>query len=385
MTSPSEQVYDYKIGYLVLNDIFEIFSKISIYQVCVGVNRVVFKTLKSRSVSGAVLFGVLISLVTGLLERHVISILEVRYYGFPLIWRITNLNGPTEYVLTNFTIDTLIWAAVSLLVFFLSQMVKNLQITTPTNFRSDKEVESNERKFHAFFLYFLALAFLMKVAGEFVHEVLGHGMFALLFGGRIVEVNISLLWPYRLSGIEISGNFEDWQQLWIDGGGILICLIVSCIIQVLLWKLKNWHFTAPLFWLAFWTSLNPAGYLIIGGIKPFGDILDLISKGILSQSEYLVIGLLVFSLTFFSLSGVLENIVRHTGFIRNKKLLRAFISILWLTIPFVTLMAITGLGFLRSYSLTLFAISFIPSLVALVLPENLLSTVKNRFSYLRRE
>jgi len=52
-----------------------------------------------------------------------------------------------------------------------------------------------------FLAEFLLIAFIMKIAGEFVHEVFGHGLFVLLFGGRIIQVYLSILWPYELSYI----------------------------------------------------------------------------------------------------------------------------------------------------------------------------------------
>jgi hypothetical protein len=220
-----------------------------------------------------------------------------------------------------------------------------------------------------FLIYILVLAFIMKIASEFIHEALGHGLFAILFGGRITSLNISILWPYRLSGIGISGNFEAWQLPWIDVGGILVCLIVSFIMQgFLFWKVKNWRLSVPLFWLAFWTFLNPVGYLIIGGIKPFGDIYQLIAHGVLSQSSSLIIGLISFAFTFFSLSRIFQNIMRDVGFVKNKNPLRIALSLLWLIIPLVTLMALAGLGFLSSYSLLLAAISFVPSILIFILP-----------------
>ena len=48
-----------------------------------------------------------------------------------------------------------------------------------------------------FFAEFLLMAFFMKIIGEFVHEVMGHGLFVTLRGGgRITEVYLSILWPY---------------------------------------------------------------------------------------------------------------------------------------------------------------------------------------------
>ena len=52
-----------------------------------------------------------------------------------------------------------------------------------------------------FFAEFLTTALVMKIMGEFVHEFMGHGLFVLLFGGRIIQVYLSILWPYELSYI----------------------------------------------------------------------------------------------------------------------------------------------------------------------------------------
>ena len=322
------------------------------------------KSVPSKFFLGAVICSVLISLVTGLFERNVVSIPEVRLYGYPFIWRITNLFGPTEYILGNLALDAVVWAIISLLAVFIVQRVGTRFFKT-----SDTPIEKGSLR--AFLAYFLLLAFIQKAVGEFVHEVLGHGLFATLFGGRILRINISLLWPYRLSGIEFTGNFDVWHRPWIDGGGLLVCLTVSCIIQVFLrWKVKNWCVAVPLFWLAFWTFVNPVGYLIVGGIKPFGDILQLIAEGVLSQTSSLAMGLIIFALAFFSLSRIFNDIMRNIGFIENKTQLRISLSLLWMITPLITLMAITGLGFPSSYSLFLLAISFVPSILALVLPWN---------------
>ncbi|HIE18928.1 TPA: hypothetical protein EYP75_04300 [Candidatus Bathyarchaeota archaeon] len=157
---------------------------------------------------------------------------------------------------------------------------------------------------------FLLIAFIMKIAGEFVHEVIGHGLFVLLFGGRIIRVYLSILWPYELSYIRWSGNLENWQIIWIEGGGILTCTIVSVILQILLLLnvVKNWRMLTPIFWLAFWTFLNPAGYLILGGISLFGDIVALIARGALTRTSSIMIGLAIFLGSFISISIISKSL-----------------------------------------------------------------------------
>ena len=109
-----------------------------------------------------------------------------------------------------------------------------------------------------FLMVFLPLGFVAKILGEVVHEVMGHGLFVVAFGGRITNINISLLWPYKLSGIGFShppGGFQPWQEILVDGGGIIICLAVSFIVQLILLlsfsKRGNWVVSSMLFWLAF--------------------------------------------------------------------------------------------------------------------------------------
>jgi len=121
-------------------------------------------TSKSRPIFGAAICGVFISLATGLYERDIISILEVRYYGYPLIWRITNLNGPTEYVLTHLAIDAVVWVALSLMALFILQKVGSHLL------KNSADAAIKERGIRAFLAYFLVLAFVMKAVGEFIHD-----------------------------------------------------------------------------------------------------------------------------------------------------------------------------------------------------------------------
>ncbi len=229
-----------------------------------------------------------------------------------------------------------------------------------------------------FLTTFFFLAPVMKITGEFVHEVMGHGFFVILFGGKIVRIYISLLWPYELSNIVWNGNFEAWQMPWIDGGGILVCLIVSCALQIplLLGIVRDWRFSSPLFWLAFWTFLNPTGYLIMGGIRPFGDVAALIGESALTQGTAIMMGLIIFLAAFFSLSKIFRDILLKVGIIKRNRDLRISLGLFWLLIPLTTAMTLMGLN----QPLFYLPISFIPIILALItssiLPINLPSNEK---------
>jgi hypothetical protein len=216
---------------------------------------------------------------------------------------------------------------------------------------------------------FLFLAFVMKVIGELVHEVMGHGFCVLLFGGEITRVHISLLWPYELSYIVWTGNFEAWQMPWIHGGGILVCLIVSGVLQALLLLgiVKDRRLSASLLWLSFWTFLNPTGYLIMGGIRPFGDVAALIAEGVLTQGGSLLIGVVIFLAAFFSLSKIFKDLIINAGLVRSIADLRVALSLFWLLIPLVTAISCLGMRVPSFYLQIFIAMSLIPVMATFII------------------
>jgi len=232
-----------------------------------------------------------------------------------------------------------------------------------------------------FLMVFLSLGFVTKILGEVVHEVMGHGLFVLAFGGRITSIKISLLWPYELSGIGFAppaGGFLHWQRVLVDGGGILMCLIVSFVLQAILLssvsKRAHWVVSSALFWLAFWTFINPAGYLVVGGIKPFGDVANLISAGVMTKELAFILGLLIFLVSLFTLSIILRNVLRKAGV---KEDARWSIVLFWLIVPLLTLVSVVGLG----QPLLIALLGFIPVLAAcagLLLHNVILSRRKKR-------
>jgi hypothetical protein len=232
-----------------------------------------------------------------------------------------------------------------------------------------------------FLAVFLSLGFVTKILGEVVHEVMGHGLFVVAFGGRITNVSISLLWPYKLSQVGFappSSGFLPWQEVLVDGGGVLVCLIVSFILQLILLlsvsKRAHWVVSSALFWLAFWTFINPAGYLVVGGIKPFGDVANLISAGVMTKEIAFILGLLVFLVSLFTLSIILRNVLRKAGVNQDA---RWSIVLFWLVVPLLTFFSVVGLG----QPLLIALLGFIPVLAAcagLLLHNLILSRRKKR-------
>lgn len=213
-----------------------------------------------------------------------------------------------------------------------------------------------------FTLAFLIAGFMMKVVGEAVHELLGHGSFVLLFGGQITHFYISLLWPYEFSYVGWSiPSATPGQMTWIIGGGILVSVIVSYSIQILLLRKQiRWQFSVPLFWLSFWCYISSTGYLIISGALPFGDVEELIHLGVLTSSFALMIGTALFLTGFLFLS----KILRKTLTIYLKQKTRWWILIFWFVIPVLVGLTMAGRGMFH-FLIVLF--SFIPILLSYLL------------------
>lgn len=88
-------------------------------------------------------------------------------------------------------------------------------------------------------LTFSISGFVVKIVGEIVHELPGHGSLVLLFGGQVTNVFISVLWPFELPYVRWSiPNATLGKIAWIMAGGILASAIVSYCIQVVLLQEK---------------------------------------------------------------------------------------------------------------------------------------------------
>jgi len=219
-----------------------------------------------------------------------------------------------------------------------------------------------ERNVAGFFLLFVAFGLLTKVFSELFHE-LGHGVFVLLYGGRIVQIYVSLPWPYEQSYIRwvLPPSLSSEALALIYAGGIIVNLLLSFSIQFFLLKRKShWKLSSMLVWLSFWCYVNSTGYLLLGGFSPFGDVRALINLGVLTASFSLVLGTVLFLLGFVLLSKVLLGIFK-VFFTREAA--KFAVNVFWIQIPILFALATFRVG----VSLQLLAVSFIPVVFSLVL------------------
>lgn len=216
-----------------------------------------------------------------------------------------------------------------------------------------------------FIAVFLVSGFFMKVVSEFVHEFFGHGLPNLLLGGTIEELHISVWWPYEFSYIkmQVPDTITFPQMVWLSAGGIITCAIVSFLTQAfLLFKRKiAWYSAIVGFWFAFWTLVNSAGYLIIGGVTPFGDVYGLIMYGVLTNFLAIIIGGTMFFIGFVALSWILRKTLRN-AFSLKKASLGVFLF--WFIIPVLVAIMLISPDYQLSVQFSLFPLTFIPALAS---------------------
>lgn len=319
------------------------------------------KKIVSETTKNFIIFilpALIITVITGLVQNpQEASVIGAYYYGYPFHFLIRMpLLNQTRFIPLNFVKDLLFYWLGTVILFILFKILSG---------RREKAEGILEGHHSGFLIIFLLSGFFTKIISEFIHEVLGHGLFVILFGGNITSINISILWPYNFSSIGWAGSFYAWQMSWIQSGGILVCLIVSAFLQALLLLniVRGTRLASVFFWLSFWTFLNSSGYLIIGGINPFGDVEYLISAGILTQPLSLLIGLAVFFVAFFTLSWIYIRILSRAELINGERSIRFSLALFWLLVLPITFLALAG----RGWSFTYLPLSLVPTAIVFIL------------------
>ncbi|NWF86371.1 hypothetical protein HXY32_00920 [Candidatus Bathyarchaeota archaeon] len=221
---------------------------------------------------------------------------------------------------------------------------------------------SQKRKI--FLSVFVVAALAAKIVAEFTHEILGHGSLVLLFGGEITSIYISVLWPYDVSyiGWILPSDVTTAQLVLIYAGGILACMFASFVTQtfLLLKKKVQWHYVVLFFWFAFWTLVNSTGYLIIGGLSPFGDVNELIVLGVLTKFLSFALGLIFFSIGFIGLSWILRKTLLEVFSAERASL---GVILFWLILPALVMVMLANPE--RNLQASYIPLTFIPTVLSL--------------------
>lgn len=82
------------------------------------------RTRRLRLPLYAIICGIPLAVTTGIIEnRPEASIIGAKYYGYPLVWRVTLTLQPTEHNFTNLAVDMAFWVAVSFLVLIIIEKI----------------------------------------------------------------------------------------------------------------------------------------------------------------------------------------------------------------------------------------------------------------------
>jgi len=197
------------------------------------VGKLASRTLRLKSIVGPMVCGVLVSLATGLVRNDPgIAIPEIKHYGYPLVWLVTSLNGPIEYVPTNLVIDTAFWVTISLIA---SIILKNIAVPK-------LGISVNYKALFLPLILFIPLGLVM----DFVHES-GHAIWGTAVGGRLTYMKIAYLEIYPrltltpefvLGYVIVEGLTTEFASGLTSLGGSMTTNIASWLIALILLKTR---------------------------------------------------------------------------------------------------------------------------------------------------
>ena len=187
--------------------------------------------LRLKPLFGAIVLGVFASLVTGFIIRVRMVMPEIKHFGYPLFWRVTNLNGSINYVLSNFAIDTGFWIIIFLFFFIIIDKIGKL------------EISFNYKKFFFPLVLFIPFGLVMDFIHEFGHEIWGTAV-----GGRLTYMQIAFFEIYPRQAItpqfqlglvrvdKLSYGSVEYGLMLL--GGSVTTNIVSWLIAIILVKMS---------------------------------------------------------------------------------------------------------------------------------------------------
>jgi hypothetical protein len=187
------------------------------------------QTLRLKFIVGAIVWGLLLSLATGLVENSPseVGIPEYKHYGYPLVWRVTETSEPTEFRFTSLAIDSAFWIAISLLAIIILEILK-LRV----GFKYETLLLP--------LVLFISLGLIM----DFVHEF-GHAMWGTAVGGRLTYMKIAFfeIYPrlaitpqFQLGLVQVTGLTTEFEYGLFLLGGSLTTNIVSWVLALVLLK-----------------------------------------------------------------------------------------------------------------------------------------------------
>ena len=244
-------------------------------------------------------------------------------------------------------------------------------------------IKQTKRKYNnfnlgAFLLYVLPIAYMAIIIAVLVHEILGHGLFTMILGGKFLGFTV-LVDGMGWVNIDVTGVSQGAIAMMLLSGALLTNLL-AIVLFALSYKLrKNNIMSITLLFFALSFLMDGVPYFLWdaiyqGGIGDVSNILKLYPKESLRISIIIINGILgILGLVFFNFSfmekavvwyGRIDNTTeldpssREKMFRRNRMVMAAVIYVIqalaWLSFDWTQLIPVPNVG-------------IVPSLVAIIL------------------
>jgi len=222
------------------------------------------------------------------------------------------------------------------------------------------------------FLFIILAAYSTKLITCGIHELLGHGLWARIFGANAIEVYVSWLgfgWCRWYPPLESHiGNV-----MAMAGGLINTFLIGVAVLMFLFFVHKGGgiYIRSLLFWLGFWALTTQPSYLLLGGFTTRGDPWQLHLLTGVPLSFFVFLGFGLFLLVYPIISMLFLS---EVGNLFPEYSQKALLFTLWLAMPIQVILLMISPEHTYPFNempiemfLPLLAVSMIPSLLSMPL------------------
>jgi hypothetical protein len=253
-----------------------------------------------------------------------IGLVKIVRYGFPASWLRAVIPmvppGPPQYLVLwpELLVDVSFWLAVSLALALLAMTAAKREAPATASLPSK-------------LLLVVLVAYPMRVLACAIHELLGHGLWAWVFGAYHVQVYVSWL---GFGWCRAQGMSDAYlARVLFSAGGLLNTFLIGAVVLAFLYRVPNrggFYLRFSLFWLGFWAAINQASYLLLGGLTGYGDPGALSALTGVPLAVFAALGVGLFLIVYVAVSVVfLSEVAGLFPEYRAKMLLFAF----WLSIP----------------------------------------------------
>lgn len=310
-----------------------------------------------------IIFGLCFSISTltyNEVDPSIISVRVVRY-GFPMTWlkstTVTLPISPTTYTVLWFEliVDIIFYLALSFGISFITLKATQHRETL------------TKSSLWARIIFVILVVYPTRLLSCGIHELLGHGLWAWIFGADRVWFHVSWL---GFGWCRWQGLSESYiARVMAMAGGLINTFIIGTAILTFLFLVRKkggFYLRFFLFWLGFWTTVTQASYLLLGGLTGYGDPGSLHSLTGIPLSFFVLLGFGLFLLVYLAVSVLfLSEVTSLFPEYRQRTLLFEF----WLTVPILVICFMVSPEHRITLEMffSLLVVSMIPSLLSLPL------------------